>query len=1345
MDDQTKATYEKLKQIRTRTDLKVKPSKYLKPTFTGFDGVERPLVLRDYQIKGVLHLAAMPRFLLGDDTGLGKCKPLDSLVLTDKGLVPLGHLAPKGDLQADRFYPLDAPTKVWTGFASGWQPIKHYYCGGTKRTMRVTTQRGYETEGSLVHPLWVRNVKGEQFVRLQDVQVGDAACLYRGEADFPADEPILPIPSATDFGIAAKSYPVPDRLSPDLARLLGYIVAEGWVNSRYAVMITQHKDYNPEVYNDIWNLCLSVLGKQPAEGLHKDVSIHLSSVFLRAYLQGLGIDMSLSAGKCVPWPVLQGTQESVTAFLRGYFDGEASVSGSVLEVSSASERLLREVQLLLLRLGILSSRNQRTIKGKTYWRLALCGQDAVAFHAKVGLLTPHKREALEVLCSKERNANLDVVPFARDAVEALRAELRARATKHGSNDTRLGSGIKRFGFSFEKTLNNIRNGGRNPTYAFLAKLLMAAREVGAEDTVAFETVEGIYNRRYFYDPIKTVTQAEQEVADIEVGHPDHSFVADGFVNHNTLQSISALSYLWDANPDLKTIILTTKSAIDQWRDEFTKFTTGIKTFTVSGTKAEREAIYRAFQAATGPTVLIMGYRSAVNDFSVMQNWGGYVLITDEATAYKTPTTQVHKVILWMSKKAARVWALTATLIKNNLMEGYGIYNVLVPNLFNPNKNKFMIDFCVIKMQAIGRGRQVPIIVGYRKDDIARFREQIDPYFLGRPKHEVSNELPSLTMRDVKVAMTPKQLSKYGEAVDGLLNVIKEGAEEERETTKLTALIYCQQIVNDLGLLGYEGEDSPKLDALAELLDEDLEGEKVIVFTRFRKMVDIAAPYLKGKGIECVRITGDEDAAQRRDAAKRFQDPKDKARVCFITTAGAEAVNLQAAKAIIFYDSPWSAGDYLQCLDAETEILTKRGFVGREGIRKDDLVAAMDPVTSRVSWQEIQSITDRPLAAGEKMYALKNPQLDIRVTGGHRMLFRKQTTAANRVRVWPKEWRIQTAEDMAREPALFSIPVSAEEPSQGVPLTDAELQFIGWFLSDGTRNHVNSQVVITQSDHQPQITDLRDCLRACGFDWKEYHRNPPEILECFPNGKPQTAFSIPRGTAKGSRARKGWDHLATYLDKGLSDALEEVTPHQLGQLLWGLHLGDGSKGRNLAWTQRSYHIATGRKDFADRLQSLCVRKGFRCAVKKAQNKNVYLMHIKAAKDCRLSGHGDRPKFCLTESTAGEPVWCVENDVGTLITRRNGKVAIVGNCLGRMIRIGSQHDKVYAIHLITQGTIDGYVAQVLKRKMQLIESVLGKRLKGDGVATDDGQAVIENTNEVNDLFDSMVKDARTKGMK
>merc|ERR1711920_740863 len=92
---------------------------------------------------------------------------------------------------------------------------------------------------------------------------------------------------------------------------------------------------------------------------------------------------------------------------------------------------------------------------------------------------------------------------------------------------------------------------------------------------------------------------------------------------------------------------------------------------------------------------------------------------------------------------------------------------------------------------------------------------------------------------------------------------------------------------------------------------DLHGDKVIIFSRFKEMVNVAIKALTRAGINCVRITGDESASERKEAADAFQDPQDATRVIFITMAGGEALNLQAAKALVFYDTPWSAGDYLQ--------------------------------------------------------------------------------------------------------------------------------------------------------------------------------------------------------------------------------------------------------------------------------------------------------------------------------------------------------------------------------------------------------------------------------------------------
>jgi SNF2 family DNA or RNA helicase len=76
------------------------------------------------------------------------------------------------------------------------------------------------------------------------------------------------------------------------------------------------------------------------------------------------------------------------------------------------------------------------------------------------------------------------------------------------------------------------------------------------------------------------------------------------------------------------------------------------------------------------------------------------------------------------------------------------------------------------------------------------------------------------------------------------------------------------------------------------------------------------------------------------------------------------------------------------------------------------------------------------------------------------------------------------------------------------------------------------------------------------------------------------------------------------------------------------------------------------------------------------------------------------------------------------------------LGRMIRIGSDHESVYAIHMVARNTIDERVQGVVKKKMGLIEQVLGERVKGEK-----GKDIIYDAgSDTKDLFSAMVNDAR-----
>jgi len=84
------------------------------------------------------------------------------------------------------------------------------------------------------------------------------------------------------------------------------------------------------------------------------------------------------------------------------------------------------------------------------------------------------------------------------------------------------------------------------------------------------------------------------------------------------------------------------------------------------------------------------------------------------------------------------------------------------------------------------------------------------------------------------------------------------------------------------------------------------------------------------------------------------------------------------------------------------------------------------------------------------------------------------------------------------------------------------------------------------------------------------------------------------------------------------------------------------------------------------------------------------------------------------------------------------------VGRMIRIGSEHDKCYVIHMVARRsgskpeTVDHRIMEVLGKKMHLIEAVLGKRIKGD-----DDQITVPMDNDISDLFATLKNDARKDG--
>jgi len=502
------------------------------------------------------------------------------------------------------------------------------------------------------------------------------------------------------------------------------------------------------------------------------------------------------------------------------------------------------------------------------------------------------------------------------------------------------------------------------------------------------------------------------------------------------------------------------------------------------------------------------------------------------------------------------------------------------------------------------------------------------------------------------------------------------------------------------------------------------GQRAIVFTPTVQVAEACAAALVAAGVRAESLDGTTPAEERRGILARLRSGATSVVCnCGVLTEGFDEPRVSC---VIVARPTRSRGLY--CLDADTEVLTDRGWFGIDDpIPAGTQAAGFDQATSEIRWTPILGEVRRFMRPEEHMYSCVGPAVDIRVTDQHQMLYRRRREDRKE-----DSWQRTTAAEVASFRTLFELPAAGIQAASGVPLSDDELRFVGWVLSDGSMNPINGQITITQGEHQPWLAELERCLEACGF---KYGRRVTARRGAYDASSDAVVFTISRGEPRGrDNHLRGWGDLAGYLDKDFSPALEGMDRRQFGVLLEAIHLGDGAKQLGQSWTRRSYHISTGNPIYADRLQSMCVRRGYRCslAVHNYNRSPLYVLHIKDTTTRTLSPSGDRPMLRRETSRLGdEPVWCIETGTSTIVTRRRGKVTIMGNCqmVGRAARLypGKTH-----------ATILDVVGSTREHQLVTLADLTGKAIKDK-----DGKAVAPGSTQGEDFQLAVPLDPTTVG--
>jgi len=488
------------------------------------------------------------------------------------------------------------------------------------------------------------------------------------------------------------------------------------------------------------------------------------------------------------------------------------------------------------------------------------------------------------------------------------------------------------------------------------------------------------------------------------------------------------------------------------------------------------------------------------------------------------------------------------------------------------------------------------------------------------------------------------------------------------------------------------------------------------------------------GHHAVALDGSMKKKDRHEALRRFREGEVKLLVnCNVLSEGYDD---PSAEGIVFARPTQSQGLYIQCLDYQTEILTKRGWVGPQTVHDDDIVATMDPDTERCVWSPILSRVDRPMHEREKMYALKLPGIDIRVTGNHRMIYKQRR---NKKPMWT------VASQM---PKCFTAIVSVAEPedAQDCPgISDADLTLLGWWYAEGSWNRANNALVLYQGVRSRFVKAIERSLRECGLKFGRQHKKcDTEFKKNHEMFTWYVSYGTPRGTHKDKR---GWK----YLDRWISrDGTKKPTAafHELSARQWRIFLeafnkGDGARqeSASIDWEPQTWSIyqkpGTGLHDM---FQALCLTRGMRCNLSEHVNdrgRGKGFPKLNIAPDKRYHTiNGSRPELTMREvdRAPDERVWCVETSTGTVITRRHGKAAVVGNCLGRGLRLYPGKTECLVIDCVGNSA---------KHRPVQLASLAGfdpeRKYKGEGKGFGDGQEDIDEPVEHDEVTGAKVGEA------
>ena len=281
--------------------------------------------------------------------------------------------------------------------------------------------------------------------------------------------------------------------------------------------------------------------------------------------------------------------------------------------------------------------------------------------------------------------------------------------------------------------------------------------------------------------------------------------------------------------------------------------------------------------------------------------GGFDLIViDEASAYKNPTTERWKVMRDLNKTIRGLWMLTGTPAAQSPVDAFGLAKLVNPKGVAP----FFGQFRDQVMYKVGMFRWIP-----RPNAQAVVHSVLQPAI--RFEKDQCLDLPEVTHVERDAPLTAQQMKFYRMLKNDM--IMKAAGEEISSANAATNLNKLLQIsggavyTDDKEVV--EFDVSNRLQVVLEVIEES--SHKVLVFVPFTHTIELLKTYLIKNNIVCEVINGAVPVNRRSSIVDDFQNT-DRVKVLIIQPqAASHGLTLTAANTVIWYSPVMSVETYLQ--------------------------------------------------------------------------------------------------------------------------------------------------------------------------------------------------------------------------------------------------------------------------------------------------------------------------------------------------------------------------------------------------------------------------------------------------